>query len=112
MVYRFLLRDVLGSLKLYNKKNKNRQTTFSDDVSWGDESHLGTRLDRPYVAVGSVEGYQDLMDNLEDIVKPEIHEKCMHASGMTGKQCNTTIPFVKYFFFILLRIQIQVFDFV
>ena len=35
-----------------------------------------------HAGVRSEEEYHDLMDNLEDIIKPEIHEKCMHASGI------------------------------
>ena len=31
--------------------------------------------------VNSEEEFHELMDNLEEIIKPEIHEKCMHASG-------------------------------
>ena len=29
----------------------------------------------------SQEGFHELMDNLENIVVPDIHEKCLHASG-------------------------------
>ena len=31
--------------------------------------------------MNSEEEFHELMDNLEEIIKPEIHEKCMHASG-------------------------------
>jgi len=32
-------------------------------------------------ALNSEEEFHELMDNLEGIINPEIHEKCMHASG-------------------------------
>ena len=32
-------------------------------------------------ASDSTEEYHEVMDNLESIVVPDIHEKCLHASG-------------------------------